>query len=947
LTATAAPSPRPVAIALQPLPPKSFQDRLRDVVRDPNTGAVNPATPDTIWKQFEPIAIDFLITQLPPDRVPQGVSSDFVPIPPHVILANPLWMGLQEFLDNLQKLIASGSTTSSSAISSLFERQGADRTGERNAYQGDLADLFLALLIVRRGGPSNLDKLIRNNSPPLWDIAEILSDNPTLQQIADRIRAIQLLKDGPPALTPPTNNGPAETKAAIQSAFQSAMNSTLLLPAGIFAPLAKPIHGVGFREFHVVKQHIRGYQFGEIAKIENILKGEARDHATKHTLSNERDTFLQTETTTETDKELTSTDHVDIKNETQNQVKEDTKVDAGIHAQYSYGNSFKLGTDLGVSYDKASDETKKFASDVAKDVTQKAVSKVTEKVTQNQTTKIIETFEETEDLSFDNKTGQGHISGIYQWVEKVYLAQVFNTGRHLLLDLMVPEPGASLLALATIPQTEAPVQPDPLGDFHVDPTTKKKILDKPLAPADFILPSGAIDFAKVDLYVGNFQVTGIDPPPDKITVTKAFTGDANQAGTKTGNIDLAGDVKIDEGYQADTAVVSVSVRRRKVQQPNDGPGRAQYTGALIVIVGRTHFPFGFGDTNGNGEQSLSWVANNGAIGSWQKNLDDEQSSLVIAITSENVDEAAINVDITCIPSLSLKQKWVFQAYSKIVTAWQQLQSAYETKIATLQLEKATVGPLGAADPETNRLTERIELKRACVAIMDNDNTTVRGNPPNVAIQSSPGPFDPSNPQLPEPVLPSAPNPLLMTAQDLGERVRWFEQAFEWENIAYVFYPYFWGRRSQWIQGLNLKNDDPIFLKFLQAGYARVVVPVRLGFELAALFYLNTGLPWLGGNLPPVGDDTQNPLYLDIAEEIKSTTGGGYAGSMEEPLPELWDIKLPTTLIKLRTKDDQLPSWTRLGLDGKPDDNGFPSDPPIGPWTWNEQNPPKAIPYLTS
>src|SRR5262249_30608574 len=161
----------------------------------------------------------------------------------------------------------------------------------------------------------------------------------------------------------------------------------------------------------------------------------------KHTLSNERDTFLQTETTTETDKELTSTDHVDIKNESQNQLKEDTKVDAGVHAQYD-GGSFKMQADLTVAYDKSSDETKKFSSDVAKDVTQKAVSKVTQTVTQSQTTKIIETFEETEAQSFDNKVGQAHISGVYQWVEKIYLAQVFNLGRHMLLDIMVPEAGA-------------------------------------------------------------------------------------------------------------------------------------------------------------------------------------------------------------------------------------------------------------------------------------------------------------------------------------------------------------------------------------------------------------------------------------------------------------------------------------------------------------------------
>jgi hypothetical protein len=157
-----------------------------------------------------------------------------------------------------------------------------------------------------------------------------------------------------------------------------------------------------------------------------------------------------------------------------------------------------------------------------------------------------------------------------------------------------------------------------------------------------------------------------------------------------------------------------------------------------------------------------------------------------------------------------------------------------------------------------------------------------------------------------------------------------------------------GRRQTWLQRLNLKNDDPIFLNFLQAGYARVVVPVRLGFECAVLFYLHTGLPWHGGGLPPIGDKTQNPLYLDIAEEIKASTGSGEKGEKEKPIDPPWEIKLPTTLIKLR-KDDLLPSWIRLNPDTQPpqlDDKDYPSNPPVTPWTWKGEEPPKSLPYTT-
>src|SRR5262249_12589771 len=154
------------------------------------------------------------------------------------------------------------------------------------------------------------------------------------------------------------------------------------------------------------------------------------------------------------------------------------------------------------------DDTRKFASDVAKDVTQKAVTKVTQRVTQSQTTKIIETFEEAEDQSFDNRSGPGHISGVYQWVEKVYLAQVFNLGRHLLLDIMVPEPGASLLAAASIAPADQklPVPPDPLGTFTTDMNGVQQF--RPLLPSALTDDPNHQSFFYGD-WVAKFQVSGV------------------------------------------------------------------------------------------------------------------------------------------------------------------------------------------------------------------------------------------------------------------------------------------------------------------------------------------------------------------------------------------------------------------------------------------------------
>ena len=97
----------------------------------------------------------------------------------------------------------------------------------------------------------------------------------------------------------------------------------------------------------------------------------------------------------------------------------------------------------------------------------------------------------------------------------------------------------------------------------------------------------------------------------------------------------------------------------------------------------------------------------------------------------------------------------------------------------------------------------------------------------------------------------------------GPYVRFFEQAFEWEQMTWLTYPYFWGRKSQWHERIAYEDPDPVFNQFLKAGYCRVVVPVRPGFEGAIDHFMTYGEIWNGGPLPPIS----NPLYLPIADEI--------------------------------------------------------------------------------
>ena len=103
----------------------------------------------------------------------------------------------------------------------------------------------------------------------------------------------------------------------------------------------------------------------------------------------------------------------------------------------------------------------------------------------------------------------------------------------------------------------------------------------------------------------------------------------------------------------------------------------------------------------------------------------------------------------------------------------------------------------------------------------------------------------------------------------GKHIQFFEQAFEWTNMTYLFYPYFWGRKEDWVLNSHLEDTDPIFEKFLKAGAARVQVPVRCGYDEVILHYLETeGEIWEGGDPPHV----DNELYVSIVDAIQEEQG---------------------------------------------------------------------------
>ena len=248
------------------------------------------------------------------------------------------------------------------------------------------------------------------------------------------------------------------------------------------------------------------------------------------------------------------------------------------------------------------------------------------------------------------------------------------------------------------------------------------------------------------------------------------------------------------------------------------------------------------------------------------------------------------------------EAWQIKTYDLLAQAAREAQAAYDQQVADLKARARSEAAANApvqfdAPPSEHQRVIRNELKKHCLSII----TRQWYADPNGMLATDPPSFD------------------FNVAAARGAFIRFFEQAFEWDQLQYVCYPYYWAQRSTWAERFRRSEVDPAFQEFMQAGSARVVVPVRPGFEAAVLHFLETleatgvGEIWNGIGDPP---GINSPLYVSIVREIQERTNA--------PLGEIavgtpWKTQVPTPLAILRP-DASLPRWERAD--------------PAG-WDWSE------------
>jgi hypothetical protein len=603
----------------------------------------------------------------------------------------------------------------------------------------------------------------------------------------------------------------------------------IILPGSEGVPTTHAdIKPAGIMDLLLVKQQLKGYEGAEVSHIANILKGEKKERVHRTRLETEVITLTEREIETTTERSLETTDRFEIRRESERALQEETGVKGSASIKANYGPTVEFRASVEASWQRKSQEAERAASETARQVTEKASEKITERVLTRETRRVTREVEEIDQHAFDNTTGAQHVSGVYQWVTKVYEAQVFNYGPRTLYDIMIPEPAALLLEAFRMRRSAA-LELEKPPSFDINPSQLNEDI--------------------YEAYVTLYGATDVKPPPQPF-VTESY--DYNTGGEdKDQEFTNSTRIQVPDGYQAVRATVGQVVT-------------VWDEWSVSVIMGQHSHMFRSGQP---------WI--------WSTALDEETGSVPFAMVTDKVGDIALAIEVICEATDRAIDLWRAETHAKLMQAYRARLSEYEAKLAELEAEAPE--ELASGPSVRNRALMIDEIKRLAISSL-----TLQHYDKFDAIDEGTG-------KLPE---------ISFSESDVeGPYVRFFEQAFEWENLSWVPYSYFWGRKSTWLDKIVIEDDDAEFEAFLKAGYLRVQIPVRPGFAEAADHFRLFGEPWFGGSLPAISDDT----YLPIADELADRLG---RPGDELPVGEPWEVRVPTTLVRLRF-DDQLPKWQKL------------------------------------
>lgn len=609
-----------------------------------------------------------------------------------------------------------------------------------------------------------------------------------------------------------------------------------------FIPSGFGMKNIGVADYLKVEQSTYCYVEGDVAHIENIMAREYKERATRRLKRSESQTTKSSESEKEKLTDTTTTERHEMQSEISKILQEskDFAAQAGTQANWAIGKSASFGISANASYatHNSKEESNRQAVTEAKDITARALDRIVTKVKEERIDKILEEYEENNKHGFDNTKGSNHVVGVYRWVDKVVKNQIYNYGKRMMFEFMIPEP-AKLhnLGIKMIDESEKLVKP-------VDPREGSSMQIK-----DY---TALFDETKLKYWISKYNVEIDDKKPEFINVGKTLDHSSTESNTASSK---SSSIKIPENYKAVSAGAHCV---GAAPGGNNGWGRQIYA----QVGHRTFYitPSQYTLVNPDGGFFSSYI---------------EEIPVSLGIT--NYHTVVVSFDVKCQLTQEAKNAWLQKTFNKIIEAYEIELDKYNQALAEA---KALGVQIKGSKPGFYRKIENTILRKNCISYMISQN-------PFTELTFGKGKYHNNG-------FTSGVETFLNTDIKVDSRldqyaafVKFMEQAFEWDIMSYNFYPFYWGDRNKWSDMYQFDDNDPTFRAFMQSGMARVIVTVRPGFEEAVRHFMATGQIWNGGEVPVIDD----PLFLSIVDEMRAAVG--------KKQGEPWREKIPTSLTILQ------------------------------------------------
>jgi hypothetical protein len=602
-----------------------------------------------------------------------------------------------------------------------------------------------------------------------------------------------------------------KAKVLLKSRYAGLGTITNQVNSGIKEPISFVPEKFGFRrlgiaDYKKVVSEVCCYREAEVSHIENIMAKEFKSKSTIRERIEENTITTENEVEVENLTDTTTSHRFEMQTEVARvlqQQRQNTNY-ATVTGQY---NKITFETGANFANNSAKEESNRQAVIESKEITQRAMERIMNRFREEVVTKITERYKEDNSHVFDNREGSEHVSGVYRYINAIYKNQIYNYGKRLMYEFMVPQP-SKLHDLGMELQT---------GTLPSSGTMQ--VVEEPLNPASYpfnITSAGNINELNYLSVAARYKAQVEAPPAASPSIGRAYTG----AGNNGPHANHFNDLKIPEGYQVK------QIKYKFGFTPADN----NFDVFRLLI----------GNTTRVEAQTYLGVIYEGTI-----NVSEAErymyETIPVSVNTWDVTTYNIHVNVILERKAELYQNWQIKTYNAIIDAYRQLLDEYYNQVGQIEEETANKK---IVNPLFYREIEQSTLKRICLSyLLEEGDMGVSYFSGDTFQEYS----ITRNQQM----------------DDYTSLAKFMEQAFEWNIMSYSFYPYYWGDKNDWVQLYQKENDDPVFRSFMQAGMARVIVTVRPGFEDAVMFYMATGQLWNGGQMPLLGDK----LYMSIVDEL--------------------------------------------------------------------------------